>query len=55
VRGPLEGGGEATIIIHESANTILSKSADDGHAILCFIIVYLTTLSVASNVRVVGE
>lgn len=45
----------AIIIIHGSANTVLSKPADDGHAILFFIIVYLTTLSVASNVRVVGE
>lgn len=45
----------ATIIIHGSANTVLSKPADDDHAILFFITVYLTTLSVASNVRVVGE
>lgn len=49
------GVGKAIIIIHERANTILSKPADDGHAILCFIIVCLTTLSVASNVRVVGD
>jgi hypothetical protein len=42
-------------MIHESANKILSKPADDGHAILYFFIVYLTTLSVASHVRAVSE
>jgi hypothetical protein len=47
--------GKAIIISHESANTILSKPADDGHAALCFIIADLTTLSVASNVWVVGD
>lgn len=49
------GAANAIIIIHGSANTVLSKPSDDGRAILFFIIVYLTPLSVASNVRVVGE
>lgn len=49
------GVGDATIIIQESANKILSRPADDGHAVPYFVIVCLTTLSLASSVRIVSE